>query len=519
MTTPPPTGTEERLARALSELEETRAELLRERGVFTRGPVVVFRWRNAPGWPVEYVSQNIAQLGYTPLDFVSGRIPYASVVHPEDLPRVAEEVASHTAAGVGTFFQAYRLRTAGGEWRWFDDYTVVVRSEAGQVTHYDGYVLDVTERKQLEAELLQASKMESAGRLAGGVAHDFNNLLTVALLALDHASRLARGQADLEEVLREVRDVAQRGAWLTRQLLAVARRQVTTPRVLGLDRAVSDHAPLLRRLLGPDRELSLELGGAGNVRLDPAQLEQVLLNLVANARDAMPEGGRVTISTGRVREPGAPPGGWTRLCVTDTGSGIAPAILERVFEPFVTTKPPGVGTGLGLATCYGIVRQSGGRIRALRAPQGPGTRFEVDLPPCEDPADQAPGPATTSALPPPGTRVLVVDDDPGVRRPVVAALSGAGCEALEAAGLSEALAAAGTAERLDLLLTDVVMPGGSGVDLARRLLERRPGLRVLFMSGHVQEAPPPLDQTRVDFLEKPFDTPSLLRAVGLALRP
>jgi PAS domain S-box-containing protein len=512
-------GAEERLRRLAAELEQTRAELLRERGIFTRGPVVVFRWRAAPGWPVEHVSANIAQLGYTPLDFLSGRIPYASVVHPEDLPRVAEEVRAHTEAGAATFVQAYRLRSAEGEYRWFDDWTVVVRDEAGAVTHYDGYVLDVTERKRLEAELFQASKLESVGRLAGGVAHDFNNLLTVALLALDHAGLLARGQAELLGVLGEVRDVLQRATAFTRQLLAVARRQVAAPRVLLLDEAVREHVPLLGRLLGPSRELELQLAGAGAILADPAQLEQVLLNLVANARDATPDGGRVTIGCRRAEEAGAR---WARLSVTDTGTGIDAAVRERMFEPFVTTKPPGLGTGLGLATCYGIVRQCGGHIRAFPGPDGRGTTFEVDFPASpEAPSAEAPssGPpaASPDAPPPAGTTVLVVDDEPDVRRPLVAALRAAGCVALEAGGLAEALEVAARAARLDLLLTDVVMPHGSGTDLADRLLAARPGLRVLFMSGQAQGRIT-LDEARVGFLEKPFDTPTLLRAVGGAVR-
>jgi signal transduction histidine kinase/CheY-like chemotaxis protein len=494
------------------ELAEAQRALQRERSLFSRGPVTVFRWRAEAGWPVEYVSPNIAHYGYAPEDLTSGRISFASIVHPDDLARVADEVAAHTRAGVASFVQSYRVRTAAGQLREIDDYTMVVRDEVGVVTHYDGYVLDVTERKRLEADLLQAAKMESIGRLAGGVAHDFNNLLTIVLMQLELASHLAGDRPELTSVLDEVRDAASRAAQLTRQLLAVARRQVVTPSVFDLDQALERLRPLLARLLGPAIELLVVTRAGGRVRLDPAQLEQVLLNLVVNARDAIDGAGRVSIETSRVAAPDAPTGEWLRLRVTDTGAGLDEASRAHLFEPFYTTKPVGRGTGLGLATCYGIVRQAGGHISARQATER-GTTFEVLLPPVDAPAAVA-APPPANPTPPRPLRLMVVDDEASVRRLAAGALRHAGHAVLEAAGAEEALALAAEAGPVDLLITDLVMSGISGGALAERLRALRPGLLVLFMSGYVPGLPAQAPDAPAAFLEKPFDAATLLQAVA-----
>ncbi len=369
------------------------------------------------------------------------------------------------------------------------------------------------EQEQLRAQLLQAQKMESVGRLAGGVAHDFNNLLTVIngrseVMLLDLPADSA-----LREDVTEIRNAGVRAAALTQQLLAFSRQQVLQPRVLDLNQVVADTERLLLRLLGEDVELSVALGAElGRVLADPSQLHQVLMNLVVNARDAMPSGGRLTIATSNVDAEGAgsapPPGRYVRLSVTDTGIGMDAETRRRIFEPFFTTKPLGRGTGLGLSTVYGIVDQSGGRIEVTSEVEA-GSTFQIDLPRVDRPVD---GVAAT-VLAPTGTEtVLVVEDQPDVRRVTSRMLRSAGYRVLEAGGADEALAvAAAHGGPLHLLVTDVVMPGTSGPTLAARLAAVRPGIRALFVSGYAPDVV--VHHGMLDggpaFLQKPFTVAAL----------
>jgi len=349
---------------------------------------------------------------------------------------------------------------------------------------------DVTERQRLAEELRQAQKMESVGKLAGGIAHDFNNLLTaiIGYAALAEAEQVPG--TPLHEWIEQIRRSGEQAATLTSQLLAFGRRQVLRPVDLDLNGVVDEIQKMLRRLIGEQIELVVQLApDRPHVRADRSQVEQVIVNLVVNARDAMPRGGRLTIGTHHA----TPPGAFAALTVEDTGEGIAPEILERIFEPFFTTKPLGRGTGLGLATVYGIVKQSGGDIQVQSAPAR-GARFTVLLPtpsPASTPAD-TPDPrgarGTTAAASARGASVLIVEDDAGVRAFAAQVLRDAGTTVFEAENAAEALAiAARESRRLDLLLTDVVLPGIDGADLAGRLRALRPGLRVLFMSGYTPE--------------------------------
>jgi two-component system cell cycle sensor histidine kinase/response regulator CckA len=360
-------------------------------------------------------------------------------------------------------------------------------------------VRDLSARRALEQRLLEVQKMEALGRLAGGVAHDLNNLLTViqGYGALLRDSLAEAGQP--HPFLAEVTDAGSRAAALTRQLLAFSRRQVLDPRLLDLNAEVSQLQRLLRRTLGEDVRLDVELAtGLPQVRLDPGQLEQVIVNLAVNARDAMPRGGTLTLATGTAPRPQTAAGGlvasdesWVRLQVRDTGSGMPPEILRHAFEPFFTTKERGKGTGLGLASVYGIVRQSGGEIRVQSAP-GEGTTFEILLPPARAEAGPRFDSGTYQALQPAprgGETVLVVEDDAAVRRLVVTVLQGAGYRTLEAEDGETAMALAGGHDgALDLLLVDVVLPDLAGGEVARRIAALRPATRVLFVSGHGQEA-------------------------------
>jgi PAS domain S-box-containing protein len=372
-----------------------------------------------------------------------------------------------------------------------------VRSAAGAVAHYEWSFADITERRQLESQLRQAQKMEAVGQLAGGVAHDFNNLLTV----IGGRCYLMLGKLGADDPLRRevelVRGAAERAARLTHQLLAFSRKQVLEPRVLDLNETVSGIEPLLRRLIGEHIEISVIQGPRlAHVKADAGQLEQVILNLAVNARDAMGRGGQLVLETANVtldaaaarRSPDLEPGAYVMLSVTDSGHGMDAATRAQIFEPFFTTKEVGKGTGLGLATVYGIVKQSGGLIEVESEP-GHGASFKVYLP-----AVQAPVEADEPAKAP-GTRlrgsetVLLVEDDPNLRTLAREILTVQGYTVIEAASPLEAIRIHERhADAIHLLLTDVVMPEMNGPQLAVQLQAGRPGMEVLFMSGYTGSA-------------------------------
>jgi two-component system cell cycle sensor histidine kinase/response regulator CckA len=360
---------------------------------------------------------------------------------------------------------------------------------------------DITERRELEERLRQSQKMEAIGQLAGGVAHDFNNLLTV-ISGYAHMARRHVGVGPGSPELAEIVHAADRAAELTRQLLAFARQQVLAPAPLDLNEIARGLVPMLGRLIGEDVRIAMLAGpGLPRVLADRAQVEQVIINLAINARDAMPEGGTLSIETsaGVLDE-------FVCLSVTDTGTGIEPAVRERIFEPFFTTKEVGVGTGLGLATVHGIVTQSGGHVRVSSEP-GHGSTFSVHLPAVAG-AVEAPGgaPAPVAAERLAGTEtILLCEDDESVRRLAVLILAAEGYTVISCASPGEALAAVASREgAIDALITDIVMPEMSGVELARRV-----GLPALFVSGYSEQRVEP----STPLLEKPFDRVGLLRAL------
>ncbi|MFZ5853050.1 MAG: response regulator [Chloroflexota bacterium] len=403
----------------------------------------------------------------------------------------------------------------------------IARSEDRPV--FVAIVRDTTERQQLEIQLRQAQKMEAIGHLAGGIAHDFNNLLTAIsgyaqLLAHDLDPADER-RADVEQIL----DASDRAARLVRQLLAFSRRQVLRPAIIDLNAIVRGIDALFRPLIGETITFTLALDQQlGSVRADPSQLEQVVMNLVTNARDAMPSGGRLTIETANVEldstyvasHPDSQPGPHVMLAVSDTGVGMDAATMARLFEPFFTSKEPGKGTGLGLATTYGIVKQSGGNIWVYSEP-GRGTTFKVYLPRVE--ADAGAGETVgrpISEWPVGGTEVvLLVEDDTEVRALAEMILTRHGYTVLSAPNGSAALEVAATTESIALLVTDVMMPGLRGPELAERLVALRPGLRVLYISGYAAEAVFNHDvlAQSANYLEKPFTPDALARKVRAIL--
>ncbi len=400
----------------------------------------------------------------------------------------------------------------------------VARGGNGEISHFDIFAEDVTEKKRLEAELSQAQKMHAVGQLAGGVAHDFNNLLTVIAghveLLLENASAPAR------ERLLEVRLAAEKAARLTRQLLAFSRRQVLRSRTVDLNQIAGNLMGLLGRVVRENIDLVFEPGiEVGCVNADPHEIERVLVNLAVNAQDAMPAGGRLTIRTARVAiqgRPGQPPdepkaGEYAQIIVQDTGVGMDRETQARIFEPFFTTKAPHEGTGLGLAVVYGIIRQSGGYIDVESLP-GAGATFRIFLPRVAPEPAVAPPPPVEKRLPQGSETILVAEDDASIRALVGRALETLGYRVLSA---NDGMAALKLAEEhagpIHLLLSDLIMPALGGRELAHRLQNVRPELKVVFISGYAGQSPSGRELGNRVFLQKPFSLDALAGAIRAAL--
>jgi len=438
---------------------------------------------------------------------------------PEDRRRFVERLE---AAGSVREFRT-KFHTRSGEIR-----DVLVSAEPIDVAGERcilAITSDLTEQRRLEEQLLQSQKLEAVGRLAGGVAHDFNNLLTTILGYSELILQSRPDDPSLSEEVGEIRKASERAASLTRQLLAFSRKQMIEPRVLDVNALVAESSRMLQRIIGEDISLVTDLPAElESVRADPVQLEQVIVNLAVNARDAMPEGGRLSLTTRQVRldaplpgRTGPGPGAWVKISVSDTGVGMDRATQERIFEPFFTTKEKGKGTGLGLSTAYGIVKQSGGFIYASSEP-GRGATFDVYLPSVsETPArrdDETPPPPVAAS----GTEtILLAEDEDGLRALNRRILESHGYRVLAARDAEHAcaLALAQPDAAVDILVTDIVMPGASGRQLARRLLEERPRLKVLYVSGYPDGAASTeggLDRG-ANLLQKPFTPETLLRRV------
>jgi two-component system cell cycle sensor histidine kinase/response regulator CckA len=501
--------------------EQKKSELalrVRDRAVRATSQGIVITDSTLPDHPIIYANPGFEALtGYSSADAHGRNCRFLQ--GPDTDPQAVSAFREAIAEGRELTVELLNYRKDGTTF-WNEVSLSPVRDDANRITNYVGVQVDVTQRRQLDARLRQSHKMEAIGQLAGGVAHDFNNMLAVITGYSASLAESERLNDDEREAIREIRSAAQRSATLTRQLLAFSRQQVLKPTVLNVNDIVVEMEKMLRALIGEDVEVRTALDPAlWPIRIDPGQLEQVILNLAVNARDAMPLGGLLHISTSNAASQDSPLTGEERsitLSVADTGCGMDEATQARIFEPFFTTKEQGKGTGLGLASVYGIVNQSGGQIELSSAPQS-GSTFTIRFPAlvgsereCEDDDE--------GALPPErgNETLLLVEDEESVRKLFVKVLASQGYTVLAASSGAQALAEVhANKHSIDLVVTDVVMPEMSGRQLVERLRSTHPMLKVLFMSGYTDDAVVRhgIEEATVNFIQKPFSPTSLARKV------
>jgi two-component system cell cycle sensor histidine kinase/response regulator CckA len=498
-------------------LRESQALLERAQEVGRIGSWVSGLSENSLTWSKE----TCRIFGVDPAKFDGRLSTFFERVHPADRDAV-ETAVREALESDRTYRIEHRVVRGDGSEVWVYERADVVRDASGKAVRLEGIVQDITERRSLEEQFLQAQKMEAIGRLAGGIAHDFNNLLT-AILGYTDLLLQQVGSADaMRDDLEQIQRAGDRAAALTRQLLAFSRRQMLEPKVIDVNVTVRHLEKMLRRVLGEDVLLVTSLDtDLDLVRADPGQLEQVIVNLVVNSRDAMPSGGTITISTrGAVLDDALDfgryaiePGAYVVLQVVDTGMGMDAATLARIFEPFFTTKEKGKGTGLGLATAYGIIKQSGGYIACDSEP-GSGTRFQIYLPRSFERAEEGSVGLRGDREGLKGSEtVLLVEDEEGVRRLSRRLLEAHGYHVLEASGGEQALEfAVRYPDPIHLLLTDVVMPGMSGPEVAGQIQELRPEIKILFMTGYSDATVTGLAPD-VPLLQKPFTPDALAHRV------
>ena len=491
-------------------------------------PGMVYRCRNDESRTMEFISNGCRELtGFAPNELLgSESISFSSLIHPDDRDRVWNEVRL-AMSGNREFELEYRIRAADGKEKIVRERGRAIRARGGDIEALQGFITDVTERRKLRAELTQMQKMEAIGQLTGGVAHDFNNLLAVVLGNLELLEATVEGNEEANALLKDAMEAAWRGAELSHRLLAFSRRQMLEPEVISVTSLIGDMESLLRRTIGGAIDIEITLPESlPSVLVDRSQLENAILNLAINARDAMPEGGRLRIGAAPFKadedyaavRADAAPGRYVMIEVSDTGTGMSREVQERAFEPFFTTKDVSKGTGLGLSMVYGFLKQSGGHAR-IYSELGHGTSVKLYLPEVRHAEETRTGQTLTLLKDSQGRSesILVVEDDPKVRRMVVATLRELGYATLEAdcgaAGI-ELLTSRG--DSIDLLFTDVVMPGGmSGLELAREARARIPDLRVLLTSGFSEQQA--AGGSGFPLLTKPYRKVQLAQALRRAL--
>ena len=502
--------------RALRQIEERQALIIRSL------PIALYTADLKGGFSgPRFLSESIAgAVGFKASEFIADPDLWAARIDPSDRPRVLAQVES--IAETGAMSIEYRWRCADGSEKVFLDEAVLVRGEAGEPREILGTCLDVTYRRQLEQQLAQSQKMEAIGQLTGGIAHDFNNMLSVIIWNLDVVTRAHKGSGKLYDRAQMALNGALNCAELIRQLLAFARHQPRQAKVVDLSELVPRMAKMLAPVLGERIKVGVSMVDAvWPVFADPAQIESILLNLAINSRDAMPDGGTLIIECSHIQhdnpdfEPA--PGDYVVLSVTDTGVGMPQDVLDRAFEPFFTTKESGKGRGLGLSMVYGFAKQSGGHA-SIESKVGIGTAVRIFLPRgdadlvASTPAawDHEPDAVET------GHTILVVEDDPDVRGVTVARLQDIGHRVFEADSANAALDILRREEQIELMFTDVVMPGGmSGLDLAQRACELRPGLKVIYASGYASSFHAARSVTG-ELLQKPYGDQDLRAALSRA---
>ncbi len=509
----------------LAVLRASQAALIRSEGYFrtlTEYALDLITILDADG-TIRFESRSIAaELGWAEEDYI-GKNAF-DFVHPEDSPRVMQAFLSALQAHGNTPILSFRFRHKDGSYRILEgrgNNLIDDPAVAGIVFNSR----DVTEKRRLEEQLLQSQKVQAIGQLTGGVAHDFNNILTAIIGYSDLTLPHLPTDSVIHSNVEEIRKAAHRAAALTRQLLAFSRKQVLQPRILNLGTVIAEMDKMLRRLLGEHIDLAAVSGEAvGNVKADLGQIEQVLLNLAVNARDAMPDGGALTIETSNVTLDASyaaardevEPGEYVMLAISDTGTGMSPEVLARLFEPFFTTKELGKGTGLGLATCHGIVKQSGGHI-AVYSELGKGTTFKVLLPRVNEAAEPYVQEVVSDILPQGCETVLLVEDEPMLRELGLTVLEELGYRVFAAENGRDALRVVreNAGETIDLLLTDVVMPEMGGRELVDKLRPICPQTKVIFCSGYTEDAIFHSGglEAGVFFLQKPYTVAAVARKV------
>ena len=481
-------------------------EALREAfDIISRSPAVAFLWKNAEGWPVEFVSDNAEKtFGYTAEDFVSGSVNYAQVVHPDDLDRVLREVASYSEEKARQSFshEPYRIVAKNGEVRWLDDMTYIRRDKEGRITHYQGIVLDISERiiakderERLQSQLLQAQKMESIGTLAGGIAHDFNNILSPIMTHTEMALMDLPEDSPVRFSLREVFKASERARDLVKQILAFSRQTEREPVPLKMGLIIKEALKLLRSSIPTTIEIQQQIMTDSDAILaDPTQMHQVIMNLCANAFHAMREKGgvlEVSLADEYVDPESAYQfdnlrlGSYLKLSIRDSGQGMDPDVIEKIFEPYFTTKDKGVGTGLGMAVVLGIVQNHGGSIQ-VNSEIGKGTVFNVYLPKLETATiEQIP---ISESTPKGVERVLLIDDEAAIINAGKQMLERLGYEVITRTSSIDALELfRSQPDRFDIVITDMTMPNMTGVELSKEVMNIRPDIPVILCTGFSEQ--------------------------------